>query len=76
MSKFPGSYESPNHSEIPIEKRLAKLPCQNCGRLVTVHLPFMGCVFCSDCARADSSWESNSEHFHQQWLGTKKAPAR
>jgi hypothetical protein len=31
------------------EKIFTELPCQNCGKLVTVALPFVGCVFCSDC---------------------------
>lgn len=29
--------------------RVEMLPCQNCGNLVAVVMPFVGCVFCSDC---------------------------
>ena len=47
---------------------MGKMPCQNCGKMVTVMLPFIGCVFCGDCMRGDSSSEANSEAFHKRWL--------
>jgi len=50
------------------EKRIAELPCQNCGRLVTVILPFVGCVFCADCAKGDSSGDASSEQIQRRWI--------
>ena len=46
----------------------SEAPCQNCGRLVLVLLPFVGCVFCADCMRADSPWEANAPEFQGRWL--------
>jgi len=47
--------------------RIGQLPCQNCGRMVPVILPFLGCVFCSECAKGVAA--SDSEHFHKQEIG-------
>ena len=49
------------------EQRIGEVPCQNCGRLVIVTLPFIGCVFCKDCQKTDGnfSWEASSEDFHK-----------
>jgi len=47
---------------------IGEVPCQNCGRMVTVVLPFIGCVFCDDCMKDDSSSDANSEAFHKGWL--------
>ena len=43
----------------------AEVPCQNCGGLVTVSLPFIGCVFCSDCMQSDSGWNDGTEDFYE-----------
>ena len=51
----------------------SEVPCQNCGRLVLVLLPFVGCVFCADCMMADSSWEANAPEFQERWLVKKEA---
>ena len=51
----------------------SEAPCQNCGRLVLVLLPFVGCVFCADCMRADSPWEANAPEFQERWLVKKEA---
>jgi hypothetical protein len=44
-----------------------EMPCENCGKPVTVLLPFIGCVFCAECAKSKSvtSWEANDEQFKQ-----------
>ena len=36
-------------SSCEFERKAVALPCQNCGKLVVVMTPFVGCVFCSDC---------------------------
>ena len=64
------SYTSPNnfhtssaYSTTLSEPKLVNAPCQNCGKMVQVMIPFVGCVFCSDCARGTSIYEANSEDF-------------
>ena len=38
-----------------IEKRtLSEIPCFNCGKLVSVMLPFYGCIYCSECMKGGS----------------------
>ena len=49
-----------------IEPSIGKVPCQNCGRLVTVMLPFLGCVFCSDCIKGDSGYNDGDETFYEK----------
>ena len=45
----------------------AEVPCQNCGRTVVVILPFYGCVFCGDCAMAQSiSWQADAPEFKKR----------
>ena len=48
------------------EKALAEIPCQNCGKLVTVMIPFIGCIFCSDCMIGDSGWNDGTEDFYEK----------
>ncbi len=48
------------------ERTLGEAPCQNCGRMVTVMLPFIGCVFCNDCARSDSGQYDGTEDFYDK----------
>jgi len=36
-----------------LEREVGEVPCQNCGRLVAVIVPFLGCVFCSECMESD-----------------------
>lgn len=38
------------------EKSTTWIECQNCGKPVFVHLPFIGCVFCGDCMGGASSY--------------------
>jgi len=48
------------------EQMFGELPCQICGRPVTVLLPFVGCVFCSKCSiTTTTGWpaEANTEYF-------------
>jgi len=47
------------------EKLLGQAPCQNCGKMVTIMLPFLGCVFCGDCNTADSGWNDGTEDFYE-----------
>lgn len=42
-----------------------EVPCQNCGKKVTVMLPFFGCVFCGDCTRTVGYGVADSEEFKQ-----------
>jgi len=51
------------------EKTLGEVPCQNCGKMVTVLLPFIGCVFCGDCSQADSGWNDGTEDFYDKRRG-------
>lgn len=46
-------------------EQTAEVPCQNCGRLVTISLPFIGCVFCSDCIDNDTGWNDGTEGFYE-----------
>ena len=43
-----------------------KLPCQNCGELVEVCLPFYGCVFCSECKRGESYETADAPEFKKK----------
>ena len=47
------------------ERTLGEEPCQNCGRMVTIMLPFLGCVFCGDCMGADSGYNDGTEDFYE-----------
>jgi len=48
------------------ERTLGEAPCQNCGRMVAVMLPFIGCVFCGDCAKNDSGQYDGTEDFYDK----------
>ena len=48
------------------EKTLGKAPCQNCGKMVTILLPFVGCVFCGDCGINDSGQNDGTEDFYDK----------
>ena len=61
ITQHPISYAS-----YKVEPSIGQLPCQNCGRLVTVILPFLGCVFCSDCMKGDSGTNDGSEVFYEK----------
>jgi len=37
---------------IKTEVITAEVPCQGCGKLMTVALPFIGCPFCNDCMQS------------------------
>lgn len=38
------------------ETKVISAPCQNCGRLVKIIVPFIGCVFCGDCMGSQSAY--------------------
>jgi len=46
---------------------MVEIPCNNCGRPVSVPDGFQGCAFCPDCSRSDTGFEANSEAFHHRW---------
>lgn len=45
-----------------------ELPCQNCGKLVWVTLPFYGCVFCSDCMKGESYETADAPEFKRKFV--------
>lgn len=48
-------------------RTLGKAPCQNCGKMVTVMFPFIGCVFCSDCMKGgDTGQYDGTEDFYDK----------
>lgn len=42
-------YSSSSDATWQPEEVSGELPCQNCGELVFVLTPFVGCVFCVNC---------------------------
>jgi len=45
------------------------VPCQNCGKPILVILPFIGCVFCSECIKAGSAGSNvGTEHFTPNYV--------
>ena len=54
----------------PIET--ADLPCQNCGKIVTVKVPFYGCIFCADCMKTQSYETADAPEFKEIWNERKK----
>ena len=46
---------------------IAKLPCQNCGKLVIVHIPFYGCIFCSECMKDESYETADAPEFKRKF---------
>jgi hypothetical protein len=50
-----------------VKAKIAEIPCQNCGTLVNVRLPFYGCVFCSDCMKFESFETADAPEFKEQW---------
>lgn len=48
------------------ERTLGEVPCQNCGKMVTVLLPFIGCVFCGDCTINDTGQYDGTEDFYDR----------
>ena len=53
-------------SEYIIKRSMGQVPCQNCGKLVTISLPFLGCVFCRDCMMGDSGQYDGTEDFYDK----------
>ena len=49
-----------------IKPSRGEAPCQNCGKMVTISLPFIGCVFCSDCIKSDTGWNDGTEDFYEK----------
>ncbi len=48
------------------ERTFGEAPCQNCGKMVPVMLPFFGCIFCGDCMRNDSGQYDGTEDFYDK----------
>ncbi len=48
-----------------MEKRTVKLACQNCGELVDVIIPFVGCVFCADCMKGETYNDASAREFYK-----------
>ena len=46
-----------------------EIPCQNCGKLVLVAVPFYGCVFCSECMQGESYETADAPEFKEKWNG-------
>lgn len=46
-------------SEMLNKYKLADVPCQGCGKTITVAIPFTGCPFCSDCIKPQI-WKPNA----------------
>lgn len=44
-----------------------ELPCQNCGKLVLVTVPFYGCIFCSECIESESYETADAPEFKERW---------
>lgn len=44
-------------------KKVAKMPCQNCGKMVNVMVPFYGCIFCSECMKGESYETADAAEF-------------
>lgn len=49
-------------SEMLENYKLADVPCQGCGKTITIAIPFTGCPFCSDCI-VPQTWSGNTEDF-------------
>lgn len=41
---------------------IGELPCQGCGKIMAVPIPFKGCPFCGEC-QAVKSWSLGTEDF-------------
>ncbi len=65
--------ETASTSYIWPEPSSADVPCQNCGKMVTIMVPFVGCVFCNDCSKGSGTWEANTEDFKQVIKGELNA---
>jgi len=50
------------------KKEAAELPCQNCGELVWVTVPFYGCVFCPDCMQGESYESADAPEFKRRFF--------
>jgi len=46
------------------ETETIEVPCQNCQKLITVPVPFIGCPFCEDCTNNRVMWSLGTEHFN------------
>lgn len=50
-----------NHRDFP---ETIEVPCESCGKSVTIALPFTGCVYCGECASSGTNYKSiGSEQF-------------
>jgi hypothetical protein len=50
-----------------IEHKEGEVPCQSCGKVVRVTLPFYGCVFCSDCKNSDGDHTADAPEFKPKY---------
>lgn len=46
--------------------KMSEMPCQNCGKMVCVMLPFYGCIFCEDCVGGESYETADAAEFKQK----------
>jgi hypothetical protein len=58
--------EFANHTWNENERRWGEIPCQSCGEIVSVMLPFAGCAFCANCSAA------NQYSYSEEWHGHKE----
>lgn len=49
-NEFSTSTDGTTYTGEKQKMELGELPCQSCGTLVSVWLPFHGCVFCPECS--------------------------
>ena len=55
MEHWLSNYEhKPKHEVVESE-------CQNCGKPVTLVLPFDGCLFCKDCRNSNNVYTASTE---------------
>ena len=61
------SVSSTSSSEYHFSEKVisGEATCQNCGKMVIIILPFMGCVFCGDCFSNDSGQNDGTEDFYE-----------
>ena len=45
------------------QPRTAEMPCEGCGKPVTVTLPFHGCVMCPECRESEGYGAADAPEF-------------
>ena len=54
------------------KRKIGKVPCQNCGVLVDVMLPFIGCVSCEECQDAINNITADAAEFKRRTSWAKE----